>query len=88
MIDPDLIEKLYTFMEEQLISQGRLPEAVIEQQMTLMKKIITPITSPLFGILNTVFYGVLVSLIASIFLKREGDGFQKAMAEVEDQPAE
>lgn len=88
LIDPDLIEKLYTFMEEQMISQGRLSEALIEQQMTFMKKIMTPITSPLFGILNSVFYGVLVSLIASIFLKREGDGFQKAMAEVEDQPAE
>jgi hypothetical protein len=88
VIDPDLINKLYTFMEEQMINQGRLSEAMIEQQMGFMKKLMTPVTVNLFAILNYVFYGVLVSLVASIFLKREGDGFKKAMAEVEDQPAE
>jgi hypothetical protein len=75
-------------MEEQMIEQGRFSDAMIEQQMALMKKIMTPITVNILAILNYVFYGVLISLVASIFLKKEGDGFQKAMAEVEDQPAE
>jgi hypothetical protein len=88
LIDPDLINKFYTFLEEQMISQGRMPESMIEQQMIFMKKIMTPVTINIFGIFNYVFYGVLISLIASIFMKKEGDGFEKAMAEVEDQSAE
>lgn len=88
VIDPDLIEKMFTFMEERMIEQGQLPESLIEQQMQLFRKIMTPLTTSLFSILGSVFYGVLISLIVAIFVKREGDGFQKAMADVEDQPAE
>jgi len=88
LIDPDLIEKMYTFMEEQMIAQGRLPESLIEQQMVFMKKIMTPVTTPLFGIISNVFYGVLISLVVSIFFRREGDAFKKAMADVEEEPAE
>lgn len=88
LIDPDLMEKMYTFMEERMIEQGTLPESLIEQQMILMRKVLTPVTFPIFGIISNVFYGVLISLIASIFLKREGDAFQKAMVDAEEEPAE
>ena len=88
LIDPELIDKFFALQEEQLIEQGRLSESLIEQQIDLMKKIITPVSLPLFGILNYVFMGVIISLLATIFLKREGDAFKAAMKEVEDQPAE
>ena len=88
LIDPELIEKFFTFQEETLIEQGRLPESLIEQQMVFLRKIVTPVSLPLFGIINYVISGVLIALIASIFLKREGDSFKKAMADVEEEPAE
>ena len=87
-IDPELIEKFFTLQEETLIEQGRFPESLIEQQMSLMRKIVTPISLPLFGIFNYVVSGVLIALIASIFLKKEGDAFKKAMADVEEESAE
>ena len=88
LIDPELIEKFFTLQEETLIEQGRFPESLIEQQMSLMRKIVTPISLPLFGIFNYVVSGVLIALIASIFLKKEGDAFKKAMADVEEESAE
>lgn len=88
VIDPDLIEKFFINQEETLIERGRFPESAIEQQVNLLRKIVTPISMPLFGIINYVFSGVLISLIASIFLKREGDAFTKAMVDVEEEPAE
>jgi len=88
LIDPELIEKFFTTQEEALIEQGRLPESLIEQQIAFMRKIITPVSLPLFGIINYVISGVIISLIASIFLRREGDAFKKAMADVEEEPAE
>ncbi len=88
VIDPELIEKFFVAQEETLIEQGRLPESLIEQQMIIMRKIITPVSLPLLGIVNYVITGVLIALIASIFLRREGDSFNKAMADIEEEPAE
>ena len=88
VIDPDQIEKYYTFLEEQMIAQGRATETQMEFAMDFNRKLLTPFTLPILGILGNVFSGVIISLIAAIFLKKEGDGFQKAMADVEDQPAE
>ncbi len=84
LIDPDLLEKMFTFMEEQMIEKGRVPEEMIEQSMEGMKKIMSPLVISLIVIFNYVFYGVIISLIAGIFLKKEGDAYQKDMAEVED----
>jgi len=88
LIDPELIEKFFISQEEALIEQGRLPESLIEQQVNLLRKIVTPVSMPFFGIINYVFSGVIISLIASIFLRREGDAFKKAMADIEEEPAE
>jgi hypothetical protein len=88
LIDPDLLEKLYTFTEEQMIEKGRIPEEMIEQSMEGMKKIMSPLVISLMVIFNYVLYGVIVSLIAGIFLKKEGDTFKKDMAEVENTSTE
>ena len=88
LIDPDLMGKMYTFTEEQMIEKGRIPEEMIEQSMEGMKKIMSPLVISLGVIFNYVFFGVIVSLIAGIFLKKEGDTFQKDMAEVEDTSTE
>lgn len=88
LIDPDLMEKMYTFMEEQMIEKGNIPEEMIEQSMEVTKKIMSPLVISLGVIFNYVFFGVIVSLIAGIFLKKEGDAYQKDMAEVEDTSTE
>ncbi|MCK4344751.1 MAG: DUF4199 domain-containing protein, partial [Bacteroidales bacterium] len=88
LIDPDLMEKMYTFMEEQMIEKGNIPEEMIEQSMEVTKKLMSPLVISLGVIFTYVFYGVIVSLIAGIFLKKEGDAYQKDMAEVEDTSTE
>ena len=87
VIDPDLMGKLLTFTEENLVESGRVPEEMIEQTMEIQKKFMTPWIMSVMSIINYVFFGVVVSLIASIFLKKEGNPFQQE-ATVPEEKAE
>lgn len=73
VIDPDLTGRMIAFVEEQLRASGRIPEESIETTMRIQKKFLQPeITAP-FSILSNMFYGVVLSLIAAIFTKKEGN---------------
>lgn len=87
VIDPDLMGKLLTFTEEKLIETGRVPEEMIEQIMEQQKKFMAPWIMSIGSIINYVFFGVVVALIASIFLKKEGTPFQQE-ATVPEEKAE
>ena len=80
VIDPDLMGKLLTFTEENL----KVPEEMIEQTMEIQKKFMTPWIMSVMSIINYVFFGVVVSLIACIFLKKEGSPFQQEATEPEE----
>lgn len=84
VIDPDLVGKLLTFTEEQILESGRVPEEMIDQVMESQKKILSPLVLSISSIFSYVFFGVVVSLIACIFLKKEGDPFQQEAAESEE----
>lgn len=87
VIDPDLMGKLLTFTEEKLIETGRVPEEMMDQTMEFQKKLMAPWIMSISAVIGTVFFGVVVSLIASIFLKKEGNPFQQE-ATVPEEKAE
>lgn len=84
IIDPDLVGKLLTFTEEKILESGRVPEEMMDQVMEQQKKFMTPLILSIGSIINYVFFGVVVSLIASIFLKKEGNPFQQEATEPEE----
>ncbi len=71
-IDPNLLDKMLALTEEKLLEKG-LTEGMIEQSMQIQKKIMTPLIISLSGILSNVFFGAILSLIISLFTKREGN---------------
>ena len=58
--------------EEQLVGRG-MSESLIEQSMQIQKKVMTPLVMSLSSILSGVFFGTILSLIISLFTKREGN---------------
>lgn len=71
-IDPGLTEKMIAMSEEAMIARG-LPEAAMEQGMKIQEKIMKPGILAALSIINTVFFGTIMSLLISIFTRREGN---------------
>jgi hypothetical protein len=71
-IDPNLTDKMLALAEEQLVGRG-MSESLIEQSMQIQKKVMTPLVMSLSSILSGVFFGTILSLIISLFTKREGN---------------
>jgi len=71
-IDPGLIEKMLAMSEEAMLDKS-IPESAIEQGMKIQEKIMVPWILSLFSIFNGVLFGTIISLILSIFIKREGN---------------
>jgi len=85
IIDPGLFNEWMTFLEEQYLNSG-LGEEMVENQMNLMRKLMTPATLSLTEVFNITFNGLIISLITSIFLrKKEQNGFEAAMNEIDDE---
>jgi len=71
-IDPGLIDKMLALSEESMVERG-IPESAMEQGMKVQQKIMTPGVLALISIITTVFYGTIMSLLVSIFTRREGN---------------
>lgn len=85
IIDPNLIDKMFALTEEKLLQKG-ISEDMIEQQIEMQRKFMTPTVMSLAQILSVTFYGLVISLITSIFLrKKQEDGFDAAMHEIDDE---
>lgn len=73
IIDPGLTGKLLAYVEDQMVKSGKVPADVMETAMAFQKKILIPeIMTPLSIVIN-MFYGTVISLIVSIFLRKEGN---------------
>jgi hypothetical protein len=70
VIDPSLQEQLRIFTEEQMISQGNVPEEQMEMALNMAAKFQTPIMMVVMGIFGGAFIGLIVSLITAIFIKK------------------
>lgn len=72
VIDTGLTEKQLVFMEEKMLEKGA-PQEAIDAGMAIQRKIMKPEIMAPFSILGTMFWGTILSLVISIFIKREGN---------------
>ncbi len=72
VIDSGLTEKQLAFLEEKMLEKGA-PQEAIDAAMSIQRKIMKPEIMAPFSILGGMFWGTTVSLITSIFIKREGN---------------
>jgi hypothetical protein len=72
VIDSGLVAKRLAFVEETLQKKG-LPQASIDTAMKIQEKIIKPAIIAPISILGNMVWGVVFSLIVSIFIRKEGN---------------
>jgi hypothetical protein len=71
-IDTGLVDKQLAFLEDAMVKKG-LPQAAIDASMAIQAKIIKPgILAPL-SILGSMLWGVVISLVVGIFVRKEGN---------------
>ncbi|PLX14225.1 MAG: hypothetical protein C0597_10375 [Marinilabiliales bacterium] len=83
VIDPDYIVKLLANSEEQLLNKGFSDEQ-IEMSLAMQQKMMKPALIVIIGLLGSAFWGFIISLITSIFVKKQGDPYQEAMQDIEE----
>lgn len=71
-IDTGLTAKTLAFAEETLVKKG-IPQQAIDAGMAINKKIMIPEIMASLGILGTMLWGTIISLIVSIFTRKEGN---------------
>ena len=72
VIDTGLIDKLLVVAEEKIIQRG-IPQSQVDAAMQIQRKMLTPGFLALTGIFGYMFQGTIISLIVSIFVKKEGN---------------
>ena len=73
-IDPDVIGTLLD-IEESKLEDADLSQKDIEMSMNIVRKIIVPFWMSIISVMVYTFVGFIISLIASIFLKKTDDSF-------------
>jgi hypothetical protein len=73
IIDPGLLTKQLAVAEEGMRAKGNLTEAQIEAGMKFTEKIMKPGIMLFSGIFFNMIWGTILSLIVSIFIKKEGN---------------
>jgi drug/metabolite transporter (DMT)-like permease len=86
-IDPTFVARLLDTIEEAYYKQD-IPEEQITAVMAVLGKLHNPGMLFFWGILGTTFTGIILSLIVSIFIKKEGDPYKQAMSEIENSEKE
>lgn len=82
-IDPSLVDQIKAVQEEAMLKKG-MSEEQIDQAMSYASKMMSPGWMSIMSLLSAVFYGTIVSLVSSIFIKKQPseDAFEEAMEEV------
>lgn len=82
-IDPTAVNRMLDIMEEEYYKRG-FTEEQVTAAMNFAAKLRGPGMQFFSVIIGTTFIGVIISLIVSFFIKKEGDPYQQAMSEIED----
>ncbi|MFA6127767.1 MAG: DUF4199 domain-containing protein [Bacteroidales bacterium] len=82
-IDPSAVERMLDIMEEEYYKRG-LTEEQVSAAMGFAAKLRGPGMQFFSVIIGTTFIGVILSLIVSIFIRKERDPYQQAMSEIEN----
>jgi len=72
VIDPDLVKKGLAMSEEEMEKQA-VSQTVMDAGMAFTAKIMKPGIMALFSFFGTVFFGLIYSLLVSIFVREEGN---------------
>lgn len=72
VIDPGLTAKQLAFAEEAMMKKG-IPQSAIDTGMSIQKKIMKPAILAPLSIFGSMLWGVVISLLVSIFIKKEGN---------------
>ena len=72
IIDPGLVKKSLAMAEEAMVKKGT-PQVAIDAGMAFTAKIMKPAIMAIFSIFGVMFGGVIMSLLVSIFVKKEGN---------------
>jgi hypothetical protein len=72
VIDSGLTEKQLAFLEEKILQKGA-PQEAVDAAMGIQRKIMKPEIMAPFSILGSLFSGTIITLIVSIFIKKEGN---------------
>ncbi len=72
IIDPGLVAKQLAMAEETMVNKG-MPQAAIDAGMGIQAKIMKPAIMAPISIIGSMIWGVIISLIISIFIKKEGN---------------
>ena len=73
-IDPDIIEKILSSTQEELMKSG-LSDADVEQALNMSKKFMTPGWLFFLSIVGSAMMGFIFSLFVSIFTRKEAPPF-------------
>jgi len=72
VIDSGLAAKQLAFQEAEMVKRG-IPQASIDAGMAMQAKIMKPAIIAPLSILGSMFWGLIVSLLISIFIRKEGN---------------
>jgi hypothetical protein len=72
VIDSGLIAKQLAFTEAEMLKRG-IPQAAVDAGMAMQAKIIKPAIIAPLSILGGMFWGLILSLVISIFIRKEGN---------------
>lgn len=73
VIDTGLVNKQLAFVEETMVKKGTIPQATIDTAMKFQAKIMKPAIMAPLSIFGNMLWGVILSLIISIFIRKEGN---------------
>lgn len=72
VIDSGLVAKQMAFQEAEMVKRG-IPQASIDAGMAMQAKLLKPAIIAPLSILGSMFWGLIVSLLISIFIRKEGN---------------
>lgn len=73
VIDPGLVAKQLAVAEEAMRAKGGLTDGQIDTAMQFTAKFMNPVVLAITGIFGGVLWGTIISLLVSIFIKKEGN---------------
>ncbi|RRQ48203.1 DUF4199 domain-containing protein [Maribacter algicola] len=71
VIDPDMMNKAMEFQRNQLTETTSMTPEQIDAQMEMGKKFSTPTMQIVFGLVFSLFFGFIISLISGLILKKQ-----------------
>ncbi|MGD9928981.1 MAG: DUF4199 domain-containing protein [Mangrovibacterium sp.] len=85
-LDPSILDQIRVMQEEALMERGMSDEQ-IEDFGQMMTKMQSPLVIAISGLLTFGFIGFIISLVTSIFVKKndEENAFAEAMGEIKDE---